>query len=185
MIQRAVSSGQRAGRRGNRRRWTPAPLLAALCALLAGCGYYSFTGASIPEHLDTVAVPLVEDQSLGGVPAMDQALTDLLVERFVRQTRLVLEPDEGQADAVLAARIESYRTEPVAVTGDEVAALNRVTIRVAVRYLDRVEDAVRLERTFSGSAEYAAADLELEEAAVAEALREIADDVFTAATSDW
>ena len=160
-------------------------LLSALCLLLSGCWFYSFSGASIPDHLGTVAVPLVEDRSFGGTPGMDQVLTDFLIERFVQQTRLDLEPDENAADAVLTAAIESYRNEPVAVTGDEVAALNRVTISVQVQYLDQVEDDEVLARTFSQSEQYPATEIDREAETAAAILRQIADDIFTAATSDW
>ncbi len=180
--------GERHGVTERLRRFSRALLLSSLLPLLlsqTGCWYYSFTGASIPEHLETVAVPLVEDRSLGGVIGIDRQLTDLLIERFAGQTRLVLEPDEADADAVLTAVIESYRNEPTAVTGDEVAALNRVTIAVRVVYRDRVEDEERLSRTFSASEDYAATEIEQEATAAEEVLRQIADDVFTAATSDW
>jgi hypothetical protein len=116
---------------------------------------------------------------------MDQVLTDFLIERFARQTRLGLEPDENAADAVLVTAIDQYRNEPVAVTGDEVAALNRITITVNVRYLDRVEDEERLARSFTASEQYDATQIELEEETAVAVLRQIADDAFTAATSDW
>lgn len=171
---------------GRRRRGRRVALLSTVfCLLSTGCGYYSFTGASIPEHVRTVAIPLVEDRSPGGVPNMDQVLTDLLVERFVRQTRLALEPDENAANALLTATIERYQNEPTAVTGDEVAALNRVTIAVRVVYRDQVEDEERLARTFSSYAEYDAANISEEEATATAVLEQIADDIFTAATSDW
>ena len=35
---------------------------AVLASGLAGCAY-SFTGASVPAHLKTIAIPLVDDQS--------------------------------------------------------------------------------------------------------------------------
>jgi hypothetical protein len=179
--------GDRKGRGGRRGGGRPRRSLFALLALLSlpSCGYYSFTGASIPERIQTIAVPLAEDQSLGGVPAMNEALTDFLIERFARQTRLVLEPDENAADAVLTTAIEQYRNEPVAVTGDEVAALNRVTIAVDVRYVDQVESEELLARTFTASAEYDATQIADEEETAVAVLRQIADDVFTAATSDW
>ena len=68
----------------------------------AGCGYYSFTGATIPAHLETIAIPLVEDRSIGGPAGLNQQLTDLLIDRFAGRTRLTLVPDEEQAhvDAV-------------------------------------------------------------------------------------
>ncbi len=175
---------QRGGGRG-RRALAVLVALVALLAPLSGCGFYSFSGASIPERLDTVAVPLAEDRSLGGVPGMNEALTDFLIQRFARQTRLALEPDENAADAVLTAAIDRYQNEPVAVTGNEVAALNRITITVAVRYVDRVEDEELLARTFTASAEYDATQIEDEQETAVAVLRQIADDAFTAATSDW
>ena len=154
--------------------------------LLTSCGIYSFTGASIPEHLRTVAIPLAEVRAQGTVPDLDRALTDALIERFADQTRLVLEPDEEAADAVVRATIERYTIAPVAVTGDEVASLNRVTVAVAVRYQDRVEDEERLARSFSASADYDPGEGAAGEAeAAARALDQLAGDIFTAATSDW
>ncbi len=192
MTQRAEGGGQRAGRGKRRPRVGPGfrpvafcLLLAAFCIPASGCGVYSFTGASIPDHVRTVAIPLAEDRSLGGVSNLDQVLTDLLIERFVRQTRLALEPDENAADALLTATIERYQNEPTAVTGDEVAALNRVTISVRVEYLDQVEDEERLARSFSDSENYDATNIALEEDTAARVLENIADDIFTAATSDW
>lgn len=183
---RGLGKGRRRGEGGGRSRRSLLSFMGLLALLiLPACGYYSFSGASIPDHLGTIAVPLAEDRSLGGVPGMDQALTDFLIERFARQTRLGLEPDENAADAVLVSAIDQYRNEPVAVTGDEVAALNRVTITVNVRYLDQVEDEERLARSFTASAEYDATQIELEEETAVLVLRQIADDAFTAATSDW
>ena len=153
---------------------------------LAACGVYSFTGATIPEHLRTVAVPLAEVRAQGAVPGLDQALTDALVQRFADQTRLTLTTDEEDADAVVHAVVERYTLTPVAVTSDEVASLNRVTVAVAIRYVDRVEDRERLARTFTASADYDPAGGPAAEAeAVATLVPQLADEVFTAATSDW
>lgn len=178
---------QRAHGTARRRRAAAAWALAATLALgtLAGCGVYSFTGAVIPGHLQTIAIPLAEDRSVGGPPGLDQELTDLLVNRFVGRTRLALVPDEADADAVLYATIERYDNQPTAVTGQDVAARNRVSVTVRIRYVDRVEDRERMARTFSAQDEYDAANVDLEAETAIEVLRRIADDAFTAATSDW
>ncbi len=165
---------------------SPFFLLTSPFFLLTSCGVYSFSGASLPEHLRTVAIPPAEVRAQGAVPSLDAALTDALVARFVDQTRLSLEPDETQADALLEVVLERYTITPVAVTGDEVASLNRVTISVAARYTDRVEDRERLARSFSDSQDYDPAEGAAGEAeAAARAIETIADDIFTAATSDW
>ena len=185
--------------RGRWRRWAfpfvPRPL--SLVLLLAGCGVYSFSGASIPDRLRTVAVPLAELRASGGPPALDQLVTDALIDRFADRSRLALEPDEAEADAVVRAVIERYSITPVAVTGANVAALNRVTVGVRIVVEDRVGDphappeaagvpGELLARTFSASADFdPAAGLAGEADAVAEAIEELARDAFTAATSDW
>lgn len=154
--------------------------------MLPGCGYYSFSGASIPAHLTTIAIPLAEDNSLSPLTVLDEALTDLLVDRFVRQTRLVLTTDENEADILLTSRISRYTNAPTAVSGQERAQFNRITVTVSARYYNRVDDDA-LERTFSNFDDYDPLEggLEAEETAALAALESIADDLFTAATSNW
>ena len=113
-------------------------------------------------------------------------MTDALIDRFVDRSRLALEPDEGEADAVVRATIERYSIAPVAVTDQNVAALNRVTLSVRVVVEDRVDSAELLSRSFSATEDFAPADgLQGEADASATALDQIARDAFTAATSDW
>lgn len=159
-----------------------------LAAALLGpaCGVYSFSGASIPDHLRTVAIPIAESRASGGPPGLDRLLTDALVSRFADRSRLTLEPDEADADAVVRATIEQYAVAPAAVTGDNVAALNRVSIAVRVVVLDQVEEQTLLERRFTAAEDFAPSDgLQGEADASASALEQIAVDAFTAATSDW
>ena len=177
--QRGVSTTGGAGRGG-------AALFLFSLVLLAGCGVYSFSGASIPERLGTVAVPIAEDRAGGGVPGLEGLLTDALVSYFADRSRLALEPDEDEADAVVRATIERYAVAPAAVTGDNTAALNRVTLAVRVVVRDRVEDRDLLDRTFTATEDFAPGEgLQGEADAAAAALEQVASDAFTAATSDW
>lgn len=161
--------------------------LVLLASSLAGCAYYSFTGASIPAHLTTIAIPLADDNAASPIGTLDEQLTTLLLDRFVGRTRLVLETNEASADAVLTSVIERYSNAPAAVGGEDRAALSRVTISVSVRYFDQQEGEEILSRTFSNSQEYdpQVEGLDGEIAAATTALEYIADDIFTAATSNW
>jgi len=150
-----------------------------------GCGFYSFTGASIPEHLGTVAIPLVEDNTIATVVSMDNQFTTLLIDRFVRQTRLSLETTESEADALLTVTISRYDNMPTSVSGNEQATRNRVSITVSVKYQDQVQNKELLNRTFSASEEYDPFNPSQEETAAFAALEKIAEDIFTAATSNW
>ena len=155
-----------------------------MALLLGGC--YTFSGASLPDNLRTVAVPPVESRASGGPADLDQRLADALVERFADRTRLDLTPDETEADLVVRATVERYTVSPAAVTGDEVAALNRVTLSVRVVATNTVDESELLGRSFTATADYAPAEgLAGEQDAAERALEQIAQDAFTAATSDW
>lgn len=152
---------------------------------LGGCAYYSFSGASLPARLETIAVPLAEDRTGSRIPGLDDEFTSELTDRFISQTRLSLAGNAQDADVLLESWIANYVNEPTSVTGDQ-AALNRVTIRVGVRYYDQVQDSLLLEQTFSSFEEYdPALGLDGERQAATAALATLAEDVFTAATSDW
>lgn len=160
-------------------------LVFALGAAVSGCAY-SFSGASIPERLQSVAVPLAEDRAAGGPAALDQRLTDALISRFADRSRLSLESDEGAADAVVRATIERYAVAPAAVTGTNLAALNRVSVAVRVVVTDRVEGRDLLDRTFTATEDFAPNEgLQGEAEAAERAVAQVARDAFTAATSDW
>lgn len=165
--------------------------LRAAVLLLVGCtasacGYYSFSGATIPAHLGTISIPIVEDNSISTLTGLDDRMTDLLVDRFVRQTRLSLESDVDQADALLEVTLSQYRNVPSSVSGDEQATRNRVTISARALYTDRTSGETLLDRTFSSFEEYdPLLDPDEEGRAASVALEKIADDIFTAATSNW
>ena len=182
-----MTSPEPARARGGRSRLgVVCSVLLPLASVLVGCGVYSFSGATIPEHLRTVAIPLAEDRAGGGPPGLDRLLTDALVARFVDRSRLSLETDEAEADAVVRATIEQYAVSPAAVTGDNVAALNRVSLGVRVVVADQAEGGELLSRTFTATEDFEpSAGLQGEADASAAALDQIARDAFTAATSDW
>ena len=154
---------------------------------LTGCAYYGFTGASIPSHLETIAIPIAEDNTSSPVTNLGNQLTDLLTEQFVGRTSLSLNNNETDADAVLSTRIVQYTNQPTGVSGDERATQNRVSIEVDVRYYDQVTDSTMVQQTFTGTANYnpVQAGLGGEQQAAELAVERVAEDIFTSATSDW
>ena len=153
----------------------------------AGCTVYSFSGASIPSNLETISIPIAQDNTSSPVNRLGADLTDQLTDRFVDRTRLSLTTDDAGADALLTARIQRYTNEPTGVSGDERATSNQVTIRVQVRYVDQTKDEELLSQTFSGSTTYnpVEAGLDGERQAIQNALGNVADDIFSTATSNW
>lgn len=153
---------------------------------LSGCAYYGFSGASIPSHLETIAIPIAENNTASPVSTLGRDLTGLLTDQFVGRTSLSLDNNETNADAVLQARITSYTNEPTGVGGDERATVNSVQIRVQARYYDQLKDSTMVEESFTGSEEYPPeAGLSGEQQAAQLALERVSEDIFNTATSDW
>lgn len=164
-------------------------LLAAVLVvgLLSGCTYYSFSGASIPSHLETLAIPIAQDNSTSPINTLGNDLTEELTNRFVDRTSLSLTTNDSEADALLEATIQQYTNRPTGVSGNERATTNQVTIRVKVRYTDQKKNKEILNQTFSGVAKYnpGEAGLSGRRQASQNAIENVADDIFTTATSDW
>jgi len=162
-------------------------LLTVTVGGLSGCMYYGFSGASIPSHLETIAIPIAEDNTSSPVPTLGQDLTGLLTDQFVDRTRLSLDNNETNADILLTARIMRYTNQPTGVSGDERATTNSVEVRVQARYYDQVRDSAMVDRTFTGSAEYNPTQTGPAgaEQATRLAIERAAEDIFTTATSSW
>ena len=162
-------------------------VLLLLATGLSGCMYYGFSGASIPSHLETIAIPIAEDNTSSPVPTLGRDLTGLLTDQFVDRTRLSLNNNETNADIVLTARIMRYTNQPTGVSGDERATTNSVEVQVQTRYYDQVRDSTMVDRTFTGSAEYnpTQSGPAGAEQATRLAVERAAEDIFTTATSNW
>lgn len=169
------------------RNWCAIGLLIAFAASLTGCAFYSFSGASIPSHLETIAIPIAQDNTSSPVNRLGPDLTDLLTDRFVDRTSLSLTTNDTEADALLTARIQRYTNRPTGVSGDERATTNEVTIQIQVRYVDQKKDEELVNQSFRGTATYdpAEAGLQGEIQAAQNALENAADDIFSTATSNW
>ena len=161
--------------------------IACVLALLlsqAGCGFYSFSGATIPQEYQTIAIVPVEDGTANPFGDLGDELTELLTERFVERTRLRLETNENEADVILTGRLTQYLDEPTAVSADERATRNEVSIRAEMRYYERESGEELIADPYTQSVDYDVAAEEARDAA-AVVLENIADAVFSDATSNW
>lgn len=162
-------------------------LLLIIAFSLSGCFRYSFTGASIPDDVDSIYIPFFADQSSGGVGNLSDLLNEALVNRFVNQTRLQLANSRDGADAILEGSIVNYANEAFSVSGEGQSSLNEVTISVRATFQYTDEDQAEWSTTFSGSDTYDTNEspIEGENNAAIEALSQVADNMFNDAVSDW
>lgn len=169
--------------------WTKNWILVALCAgfLFSGCLRYSFTGASIPPGVDTIYIPFFPDQSNSGLGDLSNRLNQILINRFVNQSRLQLANNEADADAVLDGIITSYSNWPFSIGGNEQANENQVSITVRATFLYTSNDEPEWTNSFTGSFTYDPSEnpIEGENSAANGALEQIANNMFNDAVSNW
>ncbi len=155
------------------------------CFLLASCGIYSFTGASIPPQAETISVSYFPNDAPLVQPTLSQRFTEELQDKFLRQTNLRMV--EGVGHLHFEGSITNYRTEPVAITGDDRAAMNRLTISVRVTFINEFDPSADFERTFSRFYDYDSnlSLAQIENEAIDIITSELAEDIFNQAVVNW
>jgi len=151
----------------------------------AGCGVYSFTGASIPPGAKTVSIDYFVNNAPLVEPTLSQTLTDALRDRFLQQTPLNLVRESG--DLQFEGIISDYSTRPVAIQGDQTAAMNRLTIQVKVRYSNIIEPDKDYESSFTQFLDYPSTqDLnQVKDNLIPSIVEALVDDIFNKAVVNW
>lgn len=159
-----------------------------LAVILSACSY-SFTGASIPPHLESIAIPLFDDRSGSGEPSLREDFTNELITKFIDDNSLQIR-ERVNADAILESTILSLADAPSSVGAQgEFAEVEtrRVTITVRVIYKDFVMKKTIFEQTFSNYADYVnEGDITiLRNDAIQIAIDKITEDILLAVVSNW
>ena len=152
---------------------------------LTGCGIYSFTGASIPAEAKTVSVQHFPNNANLVNPLLSDMITNTLRDYFMNQTTLDAVSDNG--DLAIEGEIIDYKTAPTAITGDQVAALNRLTITVNVRFFNRYDESKNFEQKFSQFEDYSSTqDLNaIQEEILVTICDKLCEDIFNKAVVNW
>lgn len=154
--------------------------------ILEGCtGGYSFTGASIPPDAKTISIQNFPNYASLVNPQLSQVLTDGLRNAFSSQTSLNLVDYDGDLD--IKGEITNYTMQPTAITGNDQAAMNRLTITIKVVFVNTKDPNANFEQSFSRYKEFSAQMnfSAVENSLVEEIVNELIDDVFNRAVVNW
>ncbi len=158
--------------------------------LIAGCKYYSFTGASIPEGVETVQVNFFVNNAANEVgsvfePGLDRDFTNAIQEMLLNQTNLELTNLNGHL--IYEGEIAEYRVSPMTATANEKAAQNRLTMSVNLRFFNTLNGDDDFEKRFSFFYDFdATAQLQSIQAEAHEVLFErITQDIFNESLAKW
>lgn len=146
---------------------------------------YSFTGADIPADAKTVSVAFFQNNAPLAGPNVSQQFTEALKDLFIAQTRLDLVSSNG--DLRFEGAITGYDVRPMAIQGNDAAALNRLSMSVMVRYTNTLDEKKNFEQSFSRFVDFpSTTDLSSnEESLVGEINQQLVQDIFDRSFGNW
>jgi hypothetical protein len=146
---------------------------------------YSMSGASISPEVKTISIQYFQDRSNSGQPAFSQQFTTALRDKCKSQTSLVIVTDGG--DVAFEGEIAGFDAQPTAIQGNDLAAKERLTVTIHVKFTNTVDPKLNFDTNFSRFEEY---DAKLMLSAVSNELfpkiiDELTEDIFNKAFANW
>ncbi len=154
---------------------------------LAGCRLtVSLTGSDIDARAKTVYVQTFRNNASLVNPTLSNEFTSALKDRIQGQTPLTI-IDTQNGDYKLEGEIVGYSINPVAIQGDETAAMNRLTITVNVRFTNTFDDTKNFEQSFSRYVDYSSTQnfTSIESSLVSSINEALTEDIFNKAFVNW
>ncbi len=164
--------------------------ISLLGILLAGTVFscriaYSFTGANISPQVKTYSVYYFPNRARLINPTLSQSFTEALREKLQRQTSLNELGEDG--DLIFEGQITGYEVRPMAIQKEDMAALNRLTISVRVKFTNNIEPDQSKEQTFSAFEDFDSTSSlsAVEDGLVPEIINKLTEDIFNATLANW
>lgn len=160
-------------------------LLSLLVGSITSCGIYTFSGTSIQPDVFSITVETIENRAMQINPTLSNQLTIALQDKYRRMTRLDMLPEGG--DLVVSGYITNYDVTPTAITADEVASMNRLTISVRIKFVNEKHPEDNFEKNFAAYQEYDSNNsLDAVQAMLCEQIIEtLVEDIFNSTVADW
>lgn len=159
-------------------------IIAAALAI-ASCGIYSFSGTSIQPDVKTISIPFVEYKALRVNPSLANDLTLALQDKFRKLTSLEQVDMDGDLD--LVCEVTGYDSKATAVTAQEVASQNRLTVTVKIQFTNKKYPDEDVDKSFSAYADYdSSQSLDAVEGSLCEEIIDkLCEDIFNATVAQW
>lgn len=150
---------------------------------------YSFSGASISPDVETVFIEYFPNRARVVNPTLSQTLTEGMKDKFVNETSLTLDRDEG--DLEISGEITRYEIRPLSIQqsteGRDFASQNRLTITIKVKFANNQDHEQDYNSTFSAYYDWDSS-LSLnsvENEAIEAIVEQLVEDVFNKSVANW
>ncbi len=166
--------------------YIPCTLYFILSTIFSSCKVgYSFSGASISPEIKTFTVKFFTKTASLGPASLSQTFTEKLKDKFISQTNLA--NIEKNGDLVFEGAITNYSVAPISIQTNEIAAQNRLTIGVNVKFTNLKDEKLNFETAFSRYADYDSKEnlAVVEDRLITEINEQLVDDIFNKAVINW
>ncbi|HSI90016.1 MAG TPA: LPS assembly lipoprotein LptE [Adhaeribacter sp.] len=154
----------------------------------SGCGVYSFTGTSLPPDVKTMSIAMFPNNAGQGPSYMSQSVTTTFRDYFQRNTNLTMVGSGG--DLQFEGQIIGYEVSPVAPTvqdGIDVAARNRLTIRLQIKFTNTKDEKQDFDQAFAAYLDFPqnVNVNEIPEASITEIINLMLPEIFNKSVANW
>lgn len=155
--------------------------------LLASCGVvkYSFSGTSIQPDVQTITINYFEYKALTVNPQLSNQMTEAMKDKFRKLTKL--EQVDMDGDLEIYGEITGYSVSATAITADEMAAQNRLTVTVKVQFSNKKYPEDDFDQSFSAFADFDSSQLlaSVQDSLCEEIVDKLVEDIFNASVAQW
>jgi hypothetical protein len=146
---------------------------------------YSFTGASISPDIKTISIQYFPSNAPLAPATLGQKFTETLRDVFTSQTNLTFVNKGG--DLNFQGSITGYSTAPMAIQGNQTAALTRLTITVDVKFTNTKNETQNFEQSFTRYADYESTRTlqQVEDQLIKDINSQLVQDIFNKSVSNW
>ena len=161
-------------------------LLAGFGIVMQSCKMsYSFTGANLSPAVKTYTVYYFPNRARLINPTLSQTFTEGLREKLQRQTSLNELQENG--DIEFEGQITGYEVRPMSIQKDDLAAQNRLTVSIKLKYTNNKAPEESFERNFSAYEDFdsnlSISDIEDELSTLI--VLKLTEDIFNATIANW
>lgn len=147
---------------------------------------YSFTGGTLSTDVKTFSVQYFPYRAPLGDPKLSNDFTEALKEKFRDQTSLN-EIVDGDGHLNFEGEITGFSVQAKDITANDIAATNRLTITVKVRFTNEKEPKNDFDKSFSATEDYSSEKqlTEVQGELVPKIFEQIINDVYNEAVVNW
>ncbi|HEB62659.1 MAG TPA: hypothetical protein ENI82_05865 [Bacteroidetes bacterium] len=146
--------------------------------------FYTFKDISIEPDVKTFYVEEFDNTAFNSPPTINQDFAEALRKKIVNETSLTY--DDRNPDIIFSGDIKSYNVTPQAPT-QEGASLNRLDIKIKVKFENSLHENENWENTFGYYADFSAEQslFNVQDELIKEIFDQILEDVINKAFNNW